>query len=103
MASAFDELDPFDAEYIRKRFLAGDAMSDIRAEYRDGDKFTFSLKRMREMRDEVFEPLIFNPDAVKELANGAVLNPLEVVRYRRRTGRKPRMARPGPTQIEMFA
>lgn len=103
MASAFDDVSTETAEHIRKRFLAGDSMADIRSEYvgLDGHS-TFTARKMREMRDEVFEPLISDPEKVKALANGSVLNPLAIIRYRRRPGRKPRMARPLPTQIEMF-
>lgn len=103
MESAFDAVDAATAEYIRKSFLAGAAMSDIREGFRGVDgKFSITLRAMRAMRDEVFDPLISDPAKVASLANGPVLNPLEIVRYRRRSGRKPRMARPGAKQIEMF-
>lgn len=92
-----------DREYIRKRLLAGDSMSDIRTAMSDDGEAIIPMKVIREVRDEVFEPLEANPEAVKALANGVMLNPLDIIRYRRRPGRKPRMARPPkPLQIEMF-
>lgn len=97
MASAFDALTLKDQEYVRSRLLAGDAMADIRRVLPD-----IPAKLMRVLRDEVFDPLQADPEAVKELARGPVLNALEIVRYRRRPGRKPRMARPAPVQTEMF-
>jgi hypothetical protein len=97
MASAFDDLTDSDAEYVRKRLLAGETMADIRRTLPG-----ITAKLMRALRDEVFEPLQADPEAVKGLANGPVLNALEIVRYRRRPGRKTRMARPAPVQTEMF-
>lgn len=97
MASAFDDLTRNDADRVRKRLLAGECMADIRRAFPG-----ITAKLMRELRDEVFEPLIADPKAVKDLANGPVLNALEIVRYRRRPGRKTRMARPAPVQTEMF-
>ncbi len=95
MASAFDDLTRSDAEYVRRRLLAGETMADIRRVLPG-----ITAKQMRWLRDEVFEPLQADPEAVKDLANGPVLNALEIVRYRRRPGRKSRMAR--PVQTEMF-
>ena len=43
-----------------------------------------------------------DPEAVKKLANGPVLNANEIVRYRYRPGKPARMARPSSTQTEMF-
>lgn len=97
MASAFDELTPDDARFVRDRLLAGECMADIRRALPG-----ITAKLMRALRDEVFDPLVADPEAVKELAAGPVLNALEIVRYRRRPGRKPRMARPQPVQVEMF-
>lgn len=97
MASAFDDLSPFDADYVRNRLLAGETMADIRRVLPD-----ITAKLMRALRDEVFEPLQADPEAVKKLANGPVLNALDIVRYRRRPGRKTRCARPAPVQTEMF-
>jgi hypothetical protein len=97
MASAFDDLTPTDGEYVRNRLLAGDCMADIRRTLSG-----LSAKQMRALRDEVFEPLLSDPDAVKALAAGPVLNALEIVRYRRRVERAARTARPRPVQTEMF-
>jgi hypothetical protein len=97
MASAFDDLTPDDAGYVRNRLLAGDTMADIRRVMPG-----ISARLMRSLRDEVFEPLLSDPEAVKDLAKGPVLNALTIIRYRQRPGRKPRMARPAPTQTEMF-
>ncbi len=96
MASAFDAVSESDARYTRERLLAGDSVAEIRL----GTEIT--ARQMRAMRDEVFEPLISDPAKVKALADGPMLNPLEIVRYRNRPGAKPRMARPARTQIEMF-
>lgn len=97
MASAFDDCTPANAEYVRTRLLAGETMAEIRRVLTG-----LSAKKLRDMRDEIFEPLIANPDEVKKLANGPVLNANEIIRYRQRPGRKTRMARPGPVQTEMF-
>ena len=94
MASAFDELDPHDAEYIRKRLLAGDTMAAIR-EALPG----VTAYRMRLLRDEVFAALASNPDEVKALASGPMLNPLEVVRY---THSRKVIRRAVARQTEMF-
>lgn len=103
MASAFDGLSNFDADFIRRRLLAGDTMKAIRDAFADGEgKSAISAKRMRELRDEFFEPLIADPDKVKELAAGPVLNALEINRPKRPIDRHTRMARPRPVQIEMF-
>lgn len=72
-------------------------MADIRRELDD-----VPLRLIREQRDATFDPLINDPEKVKALSNGPILNPLEIIRYRINPGRKPRMARAGTTQIEMF-
>jgi len=103
MDSAFDGVTPEAAANIRKQLLAGHTMTEIRNDYIGADgKPEISIRAMRAMRDEVFDPLICDPEKVKSLANGPVLNANEIVRYRQRPGRKPRMARPGDVQTEMF-
>lgn len=97
MASAFSEATPSERVKIRKWLLAGETMAEIRRSLPG-----LSPKLLRQMRDEVFDPLLADPEKVKELANGPVLNPSEIVRYRRNPGRKARMARPAPVQTEMF-
>lgn len=103
MASAFKGVKRADAEDIRRRLLAGHTMIEIRNLFTDAKtgKRRFNAQQMRDMRDEVFDPLIADPEAVKALANGPVLNANEIVRYRQRPGRKTRMARPGAVQTEM--
>lgn len=76
MPSSFDDLTPFDAEYIRKRLLAGDRMADVRE-----DMPGITAYKMSKLRDELFAPPISDPEAVKALANGHILNPLKLVSY----------------------
>jgi len=95
MASAFDELTPYDAEFIRKRLLAGDKMSAIREGFPD-----ITAYRMRKLRDEVFTSLINDPAAVKALAEGPILNPCEVVRYTH--SRRVMRRKAAEVQTEMF-
>jgi hypothetical protein len=97
MDSAFDDLTPKDAEYVRTRLLAGETMADIRRALPG-----ITIKQMRLLRDEVFDPLVADPEKVKALALGPVLNALAIIRYRQRPGRKTRMARATPVQTEMF-
>lgn len=97
MASAFDDLTDSDARYVRDRLLAGETMADIRRTLPG-----ITRKLMCALRDEIFEPLIADPEKVKALANGPVLNANEIVRYRRNPGPRSRMARPGAVQTEMF-
>ena len=98
MASAFDDLHPSDADYTRRRLLAGDTMAEIRRTLPG-----LSMRKLTRLRDEVFEPLVSDPEAVKALANGPVLNPLALIRYRKSAERHRRTARPRATQTEMFA
>lgn len=103
MASAFEGVSKSDAASIRKMLLSGATMIEVRNHFIGAKgKRTFNAQRMREMRDEIFEPLIADPEKVKALANGPVLNANEIVRYRRNPGPRTRMARPGPVQTEMF-
>lgn len=95
MASAFDELDPFDADYIRKRLLAGDKMAAIREAIPGVTSY-----RMRKLRDEVFGSLTTDPEAVKALANGPLLNANQIVRYTHSRKVIQRVAR--EQQTEMF-
>lgn len=74
MASAFETLSPANAKEIRAKFLAGHKMVDLRKEY------SIDAKKMRELRDEVFEPLLTDPQAVKDLANGPMFNPGAMVK-----------------------
>jgi len=69
MASTFDSLHPDNAALVRKRLLAGWTMKDIRTDLPGID-----TKTMRKLRDEVFVPLVTDPQAVKDLANGPLLN-----------------------------
>ena len=98
MDSAFDDLTAGDAVYVRRRLLAGDSMADIRRVLPG-----INIRQMRALRDEVFEPLLADPEKVKALANGPVLNANAIIRYRQRPGRKSRVARPVPVQSEMFS
>lgn len=75
MASAFDCISPENGALIRKRLLAGGLMKDIRADLPGID-----AKTMRKLRDEVFGPLVTDPQAVKDLANGPMLNATHMVR-----------------------
>lgn len=103
MASAFEGVSKVDAASIRKMLLAGSTMIEVRDSFHDQHgRRRFNAQRMRDMRDEIFEPLIADPDKGKALANGPVLNANEIVRYRRNPGPRTRMARPGPVQTEMF-
>jgi hypothetical protein len=103
MASAFDGLCQFDYDLIRRSLLAGDTMAEVRSLFTgENGKPRFTVRRMREMRDEIFEPLIADPEKVKALANGPVLNANKIVRYRRNPGPRTRMARAGAVQTEMF-
>lgn len=108
MALGFDDLPTKVAEHIKARILAGDTMADVRvsaarvASIQCQTKLEFTARQMRALRDEVFEPLLSDPEEVKKLANGRVLNALDIIRYRQRPGRKTRMARPGAVQTEMF-
>lgn len=103
MASAFEGVKETDAEQIRRLFLAGRSMVEIRDHFVGANgRRTFNVQRMREMRDEVFEPFVNDVEKVKALANGPVLNANEIVRYKRPLDRAKRMARPGPVQTEMF-
>lgn len=89
MASAFDDLDPPVAEFIRERLLAGDAMEIVRidahgiARVRGITLPELTGYKMRKLRNELFGSLQKDPAAVKELANGPVLNSNEIVRYTR--------------------
>lgn len=100
MASAFDSLDPFDANFIRQMFMAGASMAAIRREFSN----SISAQRMRELRDELFEPLLSDPEKVKELAAGPCINPLVLNRPKQTLDRHARMARKAsrPVQTEMF-
>ena len=69
MTSAFEGITPNNIHAIQMRFLAGALMKDVREE------FSLTARQAREMRDEVFVPLVTNPAAVKALANGPMLNP----------------------------
>lgn len=107
MASAFDGLNETDAALVRKRLLAGDTMISIRRDFFPADTAvsTISAARMRDMRDEVFEPLLADPDKVKSLAAGPCINPLTLNHPRATVDRHTRMARAAakPVQIEMFS
>lgn len=105
MASAFDGIDCFQLDSIRHSLWAGESMASIRRQWLGADgKPTISAKLMREMRDELFEPLLADPDKVKALAAGPVINALELNKPRRIPDRHTRMARTAakPVQIEMF-
>lgn len=75
MASAFQSISQANAEFVRKRFLSGAGMKEIRQDLPGIDAAT-----MRKLRDEMFIPLLTDPQAVKELANGPMLNPCGSVR-----------------------
>lgn len=81
--SGFDGVADKDRAAIHDRFLAGDTVSEVRGRFRDRDgKLRFSVSSVRRMRDEVFAPLVGNPDAIKALADGPLLNPTNIVRYK---------------------
>ncbi len=100
MASAFDGLNVRDADKVRRAILAGKTKAYIREEYK-----SITPDRLRDMFDEVFGPLLADPEAVKALANGRCLNPSEIIRYKKLIDRHTRMARAAakPVQIEMFS
>lgn len=75
MASAFDEISKADGDFVRARFLAGALMKDI-TEARPG----IEPKLIRKLRDEVFVPMVTNPEVAKALANGPLLNPSAMIR-----------------------
>lgn len=90
--SAFDGLTAWDVSCIRAAFLRGETSAEVRREWPG-----YSAKKIKQMRDEIFEPLKADPDAVKALANGPVLNANEIVRWK-----APRSHRTPPEQIELF-
>lgn len=98
--SGFIGVSEKDAMLVRDRLLAGDTLPEVRAHFRDSDnKLRFSMSQMRRMRDEVFAPLTSDPETIKALANGPMLNPTTIVRYRH-----PREeVAAGVKQIEMFS
>ncbi len=98
--SGFKGVSAGDEKLARERFLAGDTLPEVRAHFRYPDnKLKFSVSQVRRMRNEVFAPLTTDPDAIKALANGPMLNPASIVRYRH-----PREeVAAGVAQIEMFA
>lgn len=105
MASAFDGLNEVDAESVRRSLWAGETMASIRREFTDIEgNCSISAQRMRDMRDELFEPLLSDPDKVKALAAGPCINPLVLNRPKPIVERAARMARAAskPVQIEMF-
>ncbi len=89
-----------DAKLARERFLAGDTAFEVRAHFRGMDgKLKFSVSQIRRMRNEVFAPLVNDPQAIKALADGPMLNPSQIVRYRH-----PREeVAEGAKQVEMFS
>lgn len=88
MASAFDDLDPKVAEFIKERLLAGETMEEVRT---DAHRVAYTrgispfpeitAYKMRKLRNELFGSLQRDPEAVKKLATGPILNSNEIVRY----------------------
>lgn len=98
--SGFKGVCEADAKLARERLLAGDTLAEVRAHFRGADgKLKFSASQMRRMRNEVFAPLLRDPQAIKALADGPMLNPAQVVRYRH--PREETAA--GAQQVEMFS
>lgn len=95
MASEFDHLTKDDGEYVRKRLMAGDKMADILAVLPG-----LTAYRLRLIRDELFDGLVCSPAAVKALAEGPMLNPLDVVRY---THSRKVVSRKRLKQADLFA
>lgn len=98
--SGFIGVSDGDAKLARERFLAGDTAAEVRAHFRGDDgKLRFSASQIRRMRNEVFAPLVTDPQAIKALAAGPMLNPSQIVRYRH-----PREeVAAGAKQVEMFS
>lgn len=99
--SGFKDVTDADARFVRERFLAGDSIPEVRAHFRDDrNKLVFSFRKVRRMRDEVFAALVSNPDAVKALADGPILNPAAIVKYRHS---REEVAASAAMQADMFA
>jgi hypothetical protein len=104
-ASAFDGVNEADVRHIKQALWAGQSMASIRRDFIGLEgKFTFSAARLREMRDELFEPLTSDPAKLAEMANGAIINALELNRPRKIADKFTRTARQAsrPVQVEMF-
>lgn len=81
--NGFEGVPSADEKLARARFLAGDTVSEVRSHFRTNDgKLTYSASHVRRMRNEVFVSLATDPEAVKALAGGPLLNASAIVRYR---------------------
>lgn len=63
------------------------------------ETYGVTVDEVRARRDEIFEPLSDNPEAVKELANGPIIQSTDVNRPKRK---RVRRTGPKPIQVEMF-
>lgn len=82
----------YNRRYIEAALWRGESCASIARD------LSATPRSIRAVRDELFAPLASNPDAVKSLANGPMLNAYEI--NRPKAARKRR--KDAPTQTEMF-
>jgi hypothetical protein len=63
---------------IEARFLSGSTLSEVREVYRET---SLPMSHVAKYRNALFDRLNNNPQAVKDLANGPLLNANKIVRY----------------------